>query len=92
MDIEIEHETTANRYVGRNGDEVVCSLDYAENAGVVAMTHTYTNPAYRGQGLAGRITEHAVAETEAAGKKVRAMCWYVAKWFDEHPEKAHLLA
>ena len=56
------------------------------------MTRTFTNPPFRGRGYAAEITAHAVGEAEAAGKRVRPMCWYVAQWFDEHPEKAALLA
>jgi predicted GNAT family acetyltransferase len=90
--MEFEHDAARRRYLGRIDGEVICSLDYAENGGVVAMTRTFTNPPYRGRGYAAQITAHAVQEAEAAGKRVRPMCWYVAQWFDDHPEKAGLLA
>jgi uncharacterized protein len=92
MTVEFEHDVAGHRYVGRIDDEVVASLDYADNGSVRSMTRTFTNPAFRGHGYAGLITAHAVADAEADGRSVRAMCWYVAQWFDEHPEKAHLLA
>jgi predicted GNAT family acetyltransferase len=90
--VEFEHDAARRRYLGRIDGEVICSLDYAENGDVVAMTRTFTNPPYRGHGYAAEITEHAVQQVEAAGKRVRPMCWYVAQWFDDHPEKAALLA
>jgi predicted GNAT family acetyltransferase len=90
--MEFEHDAARSRYLGRLDGEVVTSLDYADNGSVVSMTRTFTNPPHRGHGYAGEITAHAVAEAETAGRKVRPMCWYVAQWFDEHPEKASLLA
>lgn len=90
--MEFEHDEVRQRYLGRVDGEVVTSLDYSVNGSVVAMTRTFTNPPFRGRGYAGEITAHAVDEAEAAGRRVRAMCWYVAEWFDEHPERAHLLA
>jgi predicted GNAT family acetyltransferase len=90
--VDFEHDVVRHRYVGRIDGEVICSLDYAERGGVVSMTRTFTNQAFRGRGHAAEITAHAVGEAAAAGKSVRPMCWYVAQWFDEHPEMAELLA
>jgi predicted GNAT family acetyltransferase len=90
--MEIEHDAERRRYLGRIDGEVVTSLDYADNGDVVSMTRTFTNPPFRGRGYAAEITAHAVGEVAAAGKTVRPMCWYVAQWFDDHPEHAALLA
>jgi len=90
--VRIEHEAGRNRYVGRLDDQIVCVLDYADNGTVVSMTRTFTNPPFRGRGLAAEIVAHAVDEVERAGKQVRPMCWYVADWFEAHPERAALLA
>ncbi|MGN6743913.1 MAG: GNAT family N-acetyltransferase [Amnibacterium sp.] len=90
--MDIEHETDRNRYVGRIDGQIVCVLDYPDNGTVVSMTRTFTNPPYRGRGLAAEIVEHAVDDVERAGRTVRPMCWYVADWFEAHPERAALLA
>ncbi len=90
--MEFEHDVARHRYLGRIDGEVICSLDYAESGGVVSMTSTFTNPPFRGRGYAAEITAYAVGEAEAAGRSVRPMCWYVAQWFDDHPERAELLA
>lgn len=90
--MEFEHDAGRHRYLGRIDGDVICSLDYADNGNVVAMTRTFTNPPFRGRGHAAEITAYAVQEAAAAGKRVRPMCWYVSQWFDDHPEHAHLLA
>ena len=90
--MEFEHDQAGHRYLGRIDGEVICSLDYADNGHIVSMTRAFTNPPHRGRGHAAEITEHAVQAAAAAGRLVRPMCWYVAQWFDDHPEHAHLLA
>lgn len=90
--MDIEHQADHNRYVGRIDGQIACALDYADNGNVVSMTRTFTNPGYRGRGLAAELVAHAVAEVEREGKRVRPMCWYVADWFEAHPERAGLLA
>ena len=88
----VTHEPDAQRYVLRIGNEIVSVVDYRVNGDRVSMTRTYTNPSYRGQGHAATVVAFAVDDVEAAGRTVVPMCWYVAQWFDEHPERAALLA
>ncbi|MDH2442389.1 GNAT family N-acetyltransferase [Amnibacterium sp. CER49] len=90
--MDIEHEADRSRYVGRIDGQVVTVLDYADNGSVVSMTRTFTNPPFRGNGYAALIVAHAVDAVEAKGKRIRPMCWYVADWFEAHPERAALLA
>ena len=34
----------------------------------------------------------AVDDVERSGRRITPTCWYVAEWFDEHPERAAVLA
>jgi len=82
-----------SRFELRDGDELVSVLDYRVNGGTVALTRAFTNPAKRGHGYAAVVTERAVDAIEArGGQKVLPVCWYVADWFQSHPERAELLA
>ena len=86
------NETDANRYVLRDGDELLAVLDYASNGQAISLTRAFTSPAHRGRGLAAEIVEHAVDDIEQASElRVIPMCWYVGEWFDKHPERASLL-
>jgi len=88
----LTHETGANRYVLRIDDELVAVADYVINGSSISFNHTFTNPKLRGKGYAGEVVEFAVDDVEANTKlKIIPMCWYVGKWFDEHPERADLL-
>ncbi len=89
---EFTHEKDAERYTLRDGKELLSSADYRINGNKISFHHTYTNPAHRGKGLAGEIVEYAVNDVEASTEySIVPMCWYVDKWFQEHPERAGLL-
>ena len=90
--MEIDHDRAASRYTGVVDGVLVTALDYADDGAVVSMTRTFTNPPHRGRGYAAEIVAHAVDEAAAAGRRVRPMCWYVADWFEAHPERRSLLA
>jgi uncharacterized protein len=86
------HETDASRYVLKIDDELVAVADYRINGDSISFNHTFTNPKLRGHGYAGEIVEYAMDDVEKTSERhVVPMCWYVAKWFDEHPERAGLL-
>src|SRR6478609_5227457 len=86
------HEPDASRYTLFAGSELVSVLDYRDDGRSVAMTRAYTVPTFRGHGYAGELVERAVAELEKAGDRtIVPVCWYVADWFDAHPERAAIL-
>jgi predicted GNAT family acetyltransferase len=87
------HEADASRYVLKIDDELVAVADYRVNGDSISFNHTFTNPKLRGHGYAGEIVAYAMDDVEkTSDRHVVPMCWYVAKWFDEHPERAGLLA
>ena len=86
------NEPDAGRYVLRDGDELVATLDYSSNGHAISFTRAFTTPARRGQGFAAEIVEYAVNDVEATSDlRIIPMCWYVGEWFDKHPERAGLL-
>lgn len=92
-DFVLTDESDANRFTLTRGGELLSVLDYADDGRTLSLTRAFTIPTFRGQGHAARVVEGAVAEITARGdRKVRPICWYVAEWFDAHPEHADLLA
>lgn len=89
---EFTNERDASRYTMRRDGEIVSALDYNDDGRTVSFTRAFTNLPFRGNGYAADLTAFAVDEAERAGRAVIPMCWYVADWFQEHPERAHLLA
>ncbi|WP_309065958.1 GNAT family N-acetyltransferase [Microbacterium sp.] len=83
----------ASRYTLTRDGVLLSVLDYRDDGRTIAMTRAFTIPAFRGHGYAGLVVEGAVADIEARGdRRVIPVCWYVADWFDRHPDKQRLLA
>lgn len=59
---------------------------------VVDFASTFTPPPARGQGLAGRITAHALDWAREKGYKVVPSCPFVADYVRDHPEYQDLVA
>jgi predicted GNAT family acetyltransferase len=91
-ELRFTKEADASRYTLHRGDDLVSILDYRDDGRTVAMTRAYTIPTFRGHGYAGQVVDRAVAELEYRGdRKVIPVCWYVADWFDENPERRGIL-
>lgn len=88
----IAHESDASRYTLTVDGHVLALADYRISGNSISFNHTFTQPAHRGQGLAAEVVDYAMNDVEAnSTRRVVAMCWYVAQWFDDHPERAGLL-
>ncbi len=89
---ELSHEPDAERYTLRIGGQVAAVADYRVNGDAISFHHTFTQPNLRGRGLAAEVVEYAMNDVESnSTRRVVPMCWYVADWFEEHPERAGLL-
>ena len=92
MEKSFEHQVDASRYVMTIDGELAAVADYRINGDAISFNHTFTNPKLRGNGYAGEVVEFAMNDVEKTSKRhVVPMCWYVGKWFDEHPDRAELL-
>lgn len=87
-----------DRYLARHGEVTVGLIDYQlrddarHSRARVVFTHTETDPSYRGQGIAGRLTRYALDDVAAAGLLLVPLCSYTQHYLTEHPEYADLLA
>ena len=89
---ELLHEPDAKRYTLTIDGHLAALADYAVNGNSISFHHTYTQPALRGKGYAAEVVAFAIDDVEKTStRRVVPMCWYVAQWFDEHPERAALL-
>lgn len=88
----LAHEPDASRYTLAIDGRLVAVADYRINGGAISFNHTYTQPAMRGNGYAAEVVEFAIDDVERnSDRTVIPMCWYVADWFEAHPDRARLL-
>jgi len=85
-EVEIADDAERSRYELRLDGEVAAFADYRRAGRELSFTHTVTVPALRGQGLAGRLVAHALAEAKRAGEEVLPYCWFVSEYIEKHPE------
>lgn len=85
-------EKESSRYTLLHDGVLVSVLDYRDDGSTVALTRAFTIPTFRGKGYAAKVVEGAVADLASRGdRRVDPVCWYVADWFEAHPEHASLL-
>lgn len=76
---------------GENG-KVIAEITYPENEdGVCTITHTIVDSSLQGQGVAGKLTQEAYNDMKARNKKVKPVCSYAQKWFENNPDKRDIL-
>ena len=75
-----------SRYEGRAEDGIVSVMDYHRHGDVLTIIHTGTVPASRGRGMAGELTEQAMADIRARGWRVHPVCPFTVEYLDDHPE------
>ncbi|GLY06182.1 MULTISPECIES: GNAT family N-acetyltransferase [Actinoplanes] len=72
--------------------EVGALATYHVRDGVLIILHTETAPEKRGQGLAGRLAAGTLEIIRGRGQKVVPACPYFARYIEEYPQYADLVA
>lgn len=72
-------------------DVVIGKIMYQKTNYGIEITQVWTNPDYRGQGLAGKFIEELVAILKEKKQRCKAGCSYAAYWFETHPENGDVL-
>ena len=67
-------------------EQRLAELTYRWRDGVMVIDHTGVRPALRGQGVAGRLVDAAVADARAEGFRIQPLCSYVAHQFRRDEE------
>lgn len=88
----IRHDERLRRFELTRDGVPLAHLEYVPRGASWAFTHTWTEPAARGQGLAGKVTVAGLEAARAAGVTVIAICPYVADFLKVHDEYNDLLA
>lgn len=91
MPEEIKLEPDKNRFLLRV-DDWDCVLEFSLDGASASFNHVRVPDAVGGQGLAGRLTRHALDWAREQDLKVIPHCPYVASWIKRHPDYADLIA
>ena len=65
--------------------KVIAEIEFEEvQEGIFNISHTFVDESLRGQGIASKLVEMALAEIEKKGGKPKATCSYAQKYFEKH--------
>ena len=92
---QVFHDEALHRFELTRDGVALAHLEYVhrtDSAGgsAWAFTHTWTEPAARGQGLAAKVVVGGLEAARAAGVGVIAVCPYVVDFLAAHAEYADL--
>jgi len=85
-DLSVRRHDQAGRYEGWLRGELVTVIDFTPAGSTMMITHTGTEPRWRGQGLAGQTTRAALEDIRERGQRVRPLCSFVVSFMASHPE------
>lgn len=83
-DITVTRNDDASRYEIRSDDTLAGFAEYDLRPGSIRFTHTEVDPAFQGQGLAGRLAAYALEDAAASGDAIVPLCPYIARYLETH--------
>ena len=95
--IVIDHDESVRRFELSRDEVPLAHLEYvprtdSDGRTTWSFTHTWTEPAARGQGMAGRVVVAGLEAAREAQVTVVAVCPYVRDFLAVHDEYADLVA
>ncbi len=84
--IEIRLEENRNRAAAYDGEKEAGECTYQVRNGKWIIDHTFTDPAYGGQGIAGKMVQCIAEAAQEKNVIIVPVCSYAAHWFSKHPE------
>lgn len=89
---EIEVEVSSGD--GNGGTVAVAFADYRmdRDGKTVSVTHVFTPPELRGQGIAGKLMQGIVDIIRARGQKIHPICPYAVSWLNRHKQHQNLIS
>lgn len=94
MDTQIRHHADDGHghYTLLADGVAVGELDHRDLGGIRSFTHTGVRPSHRHHGLAAVLVKRGLDDARREGLLVRPVCSYVARYLDDHPADADLVA
>ena len=68
-------------YAKDENGKLIAEVTFPESEeGICTIDHTFVDESLRGQNVAGKLVEAAVAQIKEQGKEVNATCTYAQAW------------
>jgi len=90
-DVVVTDAPEARRFEARLDGELAGFLDYARDDERIALIHTEVDPAFGGKGVGSVLARFALDAARADGIRVLALCPFVVRWVEKHPDYADIV-
>ena len=85
--VELARDDAGGRYTGTVDGVVAAFTEFTPATRLVVFTHTETDPAFEGQGVASALVRWALDDVRARGLHVVAVCPFVKAFIARHPDE-----
>ena len=85
--VEFARDDAQERYTGTVDGEVAALVEFTPAARLVVLTHTETDPAFEGQGVASQLVRWALDDVRARGLHVVPVCPFVKAFLGRHADE-----
>jgi predicted GNAT family acetyltransferase len=83
-DITVTRDDAQSRYEIRSDDVLAGFAAFDLRPGSIRFIHTEVDPAFQGQGLAGKLASAALTDAAGRGEAIVPLCPYIAKYLETH--------
>lgn len=83
-EIAVTRNDEKSRYEITSDGVLAGFAEFDLRPGAIRFTHTEVDPAFQGQGLAGRLAKEALTDAAASGDGIVPLCPYIAKYLETH--------
>jgi predicted GNAT family acetyltransferase len=90
-DVTVRDNPVELRYEALADGELIGSIRYRTEPGLVVLIHTEVAPAAEGTGVGSHLVREALDDIRARGLLVVPLCPFVAAYIQRHPDYADLV-
>jgi uncharacterized protein len=80
----LAHDVKGRKYTIAVGDEPAGFAQYVERGDQRVFVHTVIDDAFSGQGLGSMLAGFALDDTRSAGRRIVAICPFIAAFVERH--------
>jgi predicted GNAT family acetyltransferase len=92
VDGTLRRDDGGARYEWVVDGDVVARMEYRADGDRLVIHHTYTEPRWRGRGIAADLVRAALDDLRTRDAVIVPTCWFVADFVADNPEYAPMLA
>jgi predicted GNAT family acetyltransferase len=85
--VEFARDDGNGRYTGTVEGRVAAAAEFTPATRLVVFTHTETDPAFEGQGVASQLVRWALDDVRARGLRVVPVCPFVQDFLRRHSDE-----